>query len=82
MYQRIRTRGLNGLLSLLTTLLLFTSTVYAATQECLNHQKDGSWNLVGVQPQPIRSLDDLVDGVYSVELANTRTSCGKGQGAV
>ena len=73
---------LNVLLSLLTTLLLFTSTVYAATQACLHHKKDESWNLVPVEPQPIRSLDELADGVYTVELANARTSCGKGQGAV
>ena len=66
----------------LAVLLMTRATAYAATQECLHHKKDESWNLVPVEPQPIRSLDELTDGVYTVELASLRTSCGKGQGAV
>ena len=73
-------KRLNGVLALVYALAVFIAPRQTLAQKCLDHTKDNSWSLIDVKPEPIRSLDDIKDGVYSVELASTRTSCGKGQG--
>ena len=80
----LSTKRLNVVLALLSTLVLFAGSAHAAKKDSFENsdQNDDSSGFVGVEPGPIKSIDDLRDGVYSFELANTRTSCGESQGAI
>lgn len=60
-------KRLNGVLALVYALAAFIAPRQTLAQECLDHTKDNSWSLIGVKTEPIRSLDDIRDGVYSVE---------------
>lgn len=71
---------LNTVVALSYAFVIFAAPGRVIAQECLNHTKDNSWSLIAAEPKPIRSIDELTDGVYSLALASTRTSCGKGQG--
>lgn len=41
---------------------------------------ENAWTLIRKENERLKSLKDLRDGVYSLELASSRSSCGSGPG--
>lgn len=61
-------------------LVLFLPEIYAATidkDSLFTYHQNESWSLAPAGDQPVQSIEDLRDGIYSLSLAEVRSSsCG------
>lgn len=67
--------------AVLVVLLLCTTLAGVGARSKNAYFDDKMWKLIRTEDQVVQNLKDLRDGVYSLELSTTRSSCGSsGQG--
>lgn len=66
----------NSLLSITTLLVLvLQQTLVTSQKSIINEHEKSQWKLVRAEHEDVRSISDLQDGVYLIQLAEARTEC-------